>query len=152
MYFGKNSTLFLPFSYDFYFCFIFLQGHFYSRYSNPTRDSLESCLAALDNGKHALAYPAGVAAVTALLYLLKHGDHIVSCAEQYGGTRSLLLEYVEIQGIEIDFVDATVLKNIENAIKPNTKVFFYIFYFDLTFLSLNAFSSWCGLKLHPIHF
>lgn len=67
-------------------------------------------------------YPSGVAAVTALLHLLKAGDHILSCDEQYGGTRALLSDYVKIQGIGLDFVDSTDLKQIERAIKPNTKV------------------------------
>lgn len=83
-------------------------------------------MAALDNAQHGLVYPSGCAAVTALLHLLKHGDHIVSATEQYGGTRALLLDYVEIQGIKIDFIDPTDLKQIENAIKPNTKVFLSI--------------------------
>lgn len=81
-------------------------------------------MAALDNAKHCLAYPAGCAAVTALLHLMKQGDHIISCIEQYGGTRSLLLDYTENQGIQLDFVNSTVLEEIENAIKPNTKVCF----------------------------
>lgn len=100
------------------------QDHYYSRLSNPTRDSLERCLAALDNAKHGVVFPSGCAAVTALLHLLKSGDHIVSCVEQYGGTRLIFLDYVEIQGIEIDFVDSTDLKQVEAAIKPNTKVTF----------------------------
>lgn len=87
-------------------------------------------MAALDNAKYGLVYPSGCAAITALLHLLKHGDHILSCTEQYGGTRSLFLDYVEIQGIEIDFIDPTDLKQVENSIKPNTKVCF--FYFLLT--------------------
>lgn len=44
------------------------------------------------------------------------------CDEQYGGTRLLFLDYVKIQGIEIDFVDSTNLKAVEGAIKSNTKV------------------------------
>lgn len=99
-----------------------LQGHYYSRVSNPTRDALQTCLATLDNGKHGLVFPSGCAAVTALLHLVKAGDHIISCNEQYGGTRLLLLDYVKIQGIELDFVDTADLDWVENTIKPNTKV------------------------------
>lgn len=101
------------------YCF---QDHLYSRLSNPTRDVLQRCLAALDNGKHCLAYPSGVSATSAILHLLKAGDHILSCSEQYGGTRLLLLDYTKNQGIEIDFVDSTNTKLVENSIKPNTKV------------------------------
>lgn len=90
---------------------------------NPTRDSLQRCLATLDNGKYGLVFPSGVAAVTAILHLLKVGDHIVSCDEQYGGTHLLLTEFVEMHGIELDFVDSTDIKQIERALKPNTKVY-----------------------------
>lgn len=74
-------------------------------------------------------FPSGVAAVTALLHLLKAGDHILSCDEQYGGTRLLLKDYVKIQGIELDFVDAIDIKQVEKAIKPNTKVRPYLYKF-----------------------
>lgn len=67
-------------------------------------------------------YPSGVGAVAALLSLLKAGDHIVTCDEQYGGTRLLILDYVKMHGIGLDLVDSTDLKQIEKAIKPNTKV------------------------------
>lgn len=83
---------------------------------------MQQCLASLDNAKHGLVYPSGCAAVTALLHVLKSGDHIVSSVAQYGGTRLLFLDYTKIQGIEIDFVDSTDLKQVEQAIKPNTKV------------------------------
>lgn len=79
-------------------------------------------MASLDNAQYGLVYSSGCAAVMALLHTLKTGDHIVSCSELYGGTRLIILDYIAIQGIEIDFVDATDVKCIERAIKPNTKV------------------------------
>lgn len=103
------------------------QGHYYSRYSNPTRDSLERCLAELDNAKYASVYPSGCAAVTAIMHLLKPGDHIVSCADQYGGTRTIFSDFAKKWGIELDFVDSTNLKAIEGAIKSNTKVMLELF-------------------------
>lgn len=99
-----------------------LQGHFYSRLSNPTREALENCLASLENAKYGLAYPSGVAALTGILHSLKTGDHIVSCDEQFGGSQVIILDYVKINGIELDLVDGTDTKQIEKAIKPNTKV------------------------------
>lgn len=109
-----------------------MQGLYYTRVRNPTRDALEKCLAALDNGKYGMVYPSGMAAATALLQFLKNGDHIVSCNELYGGTHFLLSKHTKLHGIELNFVDATDVKQIESAIKPNTKVFTY---------SLHLFSS-----------
>lgn len=79
-------------------------------------------MASLDNGKYGLVYPSGVGAIAAILHMLKAGDHIVSGDEQYGGTHALLLDYTKMHGIDLDFVDCTDLKQVENALKPNTKV------------------------------
>lgn len=89
---------------------------------------MKRCLSALDNGKHGLVFPSGCAAASAVLLMLKAGDHIVSSCETYGGTRTQFLHYTKIQGIEIDFVDSTDMKLIESAIKSNTRVklFFHI--------------------------
>src|SRR5205085_3305641 len=53
------------------------KGFEYSRTRNPTRDALQGCLAALENGKHALAFASGLAATDAVLHLLSSGDHVV---------------------------------------------------------------------------
>lgn len=90
--------------------------------SNPTRDSLERCLAALENSEHALVYPSGSASVTALLHLFESGDHIVASVEQYGGTRLLLIDHAKHQKMELDFVDSQDVNKVGAAIKPNTKV------------------------------
>lgn len=101
---------------------IVFQGYCYGRDGNPTRDALARCLAELDNGKHGLIFPSGCGAVTAVLHMLKSGDHIVSGAETYGGTRTLFLDESKKHGIEVDFVDTTDMKLVQNAIKRNTKV------------------------------
>lgn len=99
-----------------------IQGHYYSRVSNPTRDALQNCLASLEGSKYGMVYPSGCAALSAVLHLLKAGDHIVSSDEQYGGSRLILIDYVKIQGIGLDFVDTTDVKQVEKVMKPNTKV------------------------------
>ncbi len=58
----------------------------YSRSGNPTRNSLEKCLASLDGAKHAMAFASGLAATTAITHLLSAGDHIISHDDIYGGT------------------------------------------------------------------
>lgn len=108
----------------------FFQDHCtYSRLNNPTRESLEKCLASLDNAEHALVYPSGSAAIFGLLHLLRPGDHFISCTEQYGGSRTLFLDYAEAQSLTVDFVDSADIELVEAAIKSNTKVnYFHIFF------------------------
>lgn len=79
-------------------------------------------MAALEDSKHALVFPSGSAAVTAILHLVESGDHIVSSVEQYGGSRLLLIDHAKHQKIGLDFVDSQDVKELEAAIKPNTKV------------------------------
>ena len=58
----------------------------YGRSGNPTRNVLETCLASLDNAKHAVAFSSGLGATMGLTHLLNAGDHIVSMNDLYGGT------------------------------------------------------------------
>lgn len=84
-------------------------------------------MAALDNGKYGLVFPSGFGATTAVLHLLKTGDHILSNSESYEGTRTLLRHFVKTLGIEIDYVDMSDGNLIKEAIKSNTRVrFFFI--------------------------
>ena len=62
------------------------KGFEYSRTRNPTRDALQGCLAALESGKHGLAFASGLAATDAVLHLLSSGDHVVLSDDLYGGT------------------------------------------------------------------
>src|SRR5206468_7096220 len=62
------------------------KGYDYARTANPTRTALETALAALENGSHALCYSSGMAAEANLFYLLKPGDHVVLGDDVYGGT------------------------------------------------------------------
>lgn len=83
---------------------------------------LETCLAALDNGKYGLAFSSGLGATTIIAQLLSNGDHLISCDDVYGGTNRLFSKVTSRQGITVDFVDATNLDNLQKAIKPNTRV------------------------------
>lgn len=97
-------------------------GYEYSRISNPTRTAIEKNIAALENAKYGLAFSAGLAAIDAVMNLLKAGDHVVVSNEVYGGTYSLVDSVVRNRGIEVSFVDATNLMNVEVAAKKNTKL------------------------------
>jgi len=94
----------------------------YSRSGNPTRDVLETCLASLDGGKHAVTFSSGLAATTTLTHLLSSGDHIVSMNDLYGGTNRYFRKVVSRMGIETTFVDATDPEEVRKAMRPNTKM------------------------------
>ena len=98
-------------------------GYEYSRTGNPTRDSLEKRLAALENAKYSLAFASGLAAETTLvLSLVKQGDHIVAFEDLYGGTRRLFDQTLANFGLEFTYVDATKTENVTAAIENSTKI------------------------------
>lgn len=94
----------------------------YGRSGNPTRNTLEECLAALDGGKHGFAFSSGLGAATTVYSLLNSGDHVVCCDDVYGGINRLFRKVVARMGIEITFTDFTDLKKIDQAIQKNTKL------------------------------
>lgn len=100
------------------------QGYEYSRTANPTRSSVESVIAALENGKHGFAFSSGIAAISAVVMLLDKGDHIILNSDVYGGTYRVLTKVFTRFGIEVDFVDTTYTDTIEQAIRPTTKMLF----------------------------
>ncbi len=100
------------------------KGYEYSRVSNPTRTALELNIAALENGKHGLAFGSGTAAVDAIMHLLKPGDHVIMSWNVYGGTYRIAKMVWEDFGLQFDFVDTTNLQNIERVMRPNTKMLF----------------------------
>ena len=65
------------------------KGYDYTRSGNPTRDALEENIAALEGGFNAWATATGMAAITAVLFLLQTGDHIITGDDIYGGTYRL---------------------------------------------------------------
>jgi O-acetylhomoserine (thiol)-lyase len=100
-------------------------GFIYTRLNNPTNDVLEQRLAALEGGIGAVVTASGTSALTtALLVLLKAGDHIVASNSLYGGTYNLLSVTLPRLGITTTFVDPSDPKNFKNAAQENTRVFF----------------------------
>lgn len=98
------------------------KGFEYSRTDNPTRVAYQNCVAALEKGKHGLAFSSGMAAIDAILHLLKTGDHIVCCDDVYGGTFRILDKVYRPLGIDVSFVDMTKLEEVKAAIKENTRL------------------------------
>ncbi|MDP2060458.1 MAG: O-acetylhomoserine aminocarboxypropyltransferase/cysteine synthase, partial [Flavobacteriaceae bacterium] len=100
-------------------------GFIYTRINNPTVDILEQRLAALEGGIAAVAVASGTAAtVTALLTLLRAGDHIVASNSLYGGTYNLLNVTLPRLGIKTTFVDSSDVESFGRAVRENTRVIF----------------------------
>src|SRR4030081_805729 len=98
------------------------KGFEYSRTRNPTRDALQGCLAALESGKHALAFASGLAATDAVLHLLSAGDHMVLSDDLYGGTFRIADKVFKRLGLALSFVDMSDPRKVEAAITPKTKL------------------------------
>ncbi|HEX2548338.1 MAG TPA: PLP-dependent aspartate aminotransferase family protein [Gammaproteobacteria bacterium] len=94
----------------------------YSRSGNPTRSVGENLIAKLEYGKHGFLFSSGMAALNAVLGLLKCGDHFIAGDDLYGGTHRLLSERLTQRGIQFTLVDTTCLSSIENAYQANTRL------------------------------
>ena len=94
----------------------------YSRSGNPTRRALETTLADLEGGAHALAFATGMSATHAVTMLAEAGDHLVAGADIYGGTYRLLHKICNRAGIAVSLVDTTDLPCVRAAIRPETKL------------------------------
>ena len=100
-------------------------GNIYTRINNPTNDILEQRLAALEGGIASVVTASGTSAIaTALLTLLKSGDHIVASNSLYGGTYNLLSVTLPRHGITTTFVDPSDSENFKKAAQENTRAFF----------------------------
>lgn len=100
-------------------------GNIYGRLTNSTQEVLEKRIAALENGVAALAVASGAAAIYyALQNIATAGDHIVAANNLYGGTSNLIANTLPTQGVTSTFVNIHDLKEVEEAIKPNTKAIY----------------------------
>ncbi|MDQ6944237.1 MAG: PLP-dependent transferase, partial [Candidatus Eremiobacteraeota bacterium] len=85
------------------------KGFDYSRVANPTRNALETQLAALEDARHCIAFASGLGAESAITALLSAGDHVVVSDDTYGGTYRLFTRVLERFGLTSTFVDMTDL-------------------------------------------
>ena len=98
------------------------QGFEYSRTHNPTRQALEKSLASIEVGKFGFAFGSGLAAMDAVLKLLKPGDEIISTDDLYGGSYRLFTKIFENFGLKFHFVGMDNPQKIEKFINSNTKL------------------------------
>lgn len=100
------------------------KGYAYGRQNNPTIEALAQKVSAMEEGVGSVIFSTGMAAIgSTLIALLRHGDHVVSSSFLFGNTNSLFNTFQAL-GIEVSFVDATDCRNVEAAIKDNTRLVF----------------------------
>ncbi len=97
-------------------------GYDYARSNNPTRAVLEKLIASLENGSNGYAFASGLAAIDAVIKLLKSGDEIIAVDDIYGGAYRLLTHIYQNFGISVKYVDSTNANLIEDAINEKTKM------------------------------
>ncbi|AEH00708.1 cystathionine gamma-synthase [Lacinutrix sp. 5H-3-7-4] len=98
------------------------KGYEYSRSKNPTRDALENAFASIENGDFGLAFGSGLAAIDAVLKLLKSGDEVICNNDLYGGTYRLFTSVFKNFGITFHFVNMDNPDAIEAYINDDTKL------------------------------
>lgn len=98
------------------------KGYEYGRTKNPTRSVLEKNLAALEGGADAICFGSGLAAMDAVLKLLKSGDEVLSVNDLYGGSYRLMTKVYSQFGLKSRYIDLSNPAKIEKQIKKNTKL------------------------------
>lgn len=99
------------------------KGYEYSRSQNPTRFAYERCVADLESGTRGFAFASGLAATSTILDLLEPGAHVIASDDMYGGSYRLFARVrARSAGLEFSYVDMRDARNVEAAIRPNTKM------------------------------
>lgn len=98
------------------------KGYEYSRTHNPTRSALENALASIENGSFGLAFASGLAAIDAVMKLLKPGDEVISTNDLYGGSYRLFSKIYEDFGIKFHYIQMDNASNIERFVTDKTKL------------------------------
>lgn len=99
-------------------------GLTYGRQVNPTTSALEKKITLMEDGLATCCFATGMAAISsALLSLLRSGDHLISSSFLFGNTNSVFNTFANY-GIATSFVDATAVANVEAALRPETRAVF----------------------------
>jgi cystathionine beta-lyase/cystathionine gamma-synthase len=100
-------------------------GYVYTRYGNPTWRAAERKMAELEVAEDAAVFSSGMAAIaTTVFTLVSSGDHVISTRDVYGGTLALFKDFLPRFSVQVSLVEATNLREMESAIKDNTKMIF----------------------------
>jgi cystathionine beta-lyase len=98
------------------------KGFDYARTGNPTRAALEDIIAQLEKGAVGIAFGSGLAAIDAVIKLVRSGDEILAVDDIYGGAFRLFTHVYEKFGIRVNYTDTTNIENVFNAVTPQTKL------------------------------
>lgn len=98
------------------------EGFVYTRMDNPNRGALETALAVLESGTSCAAFASGMAAISAVLQLLKSGDHVLISDDLYHGTRHIVNGIMARWGLEASYVDMTEVDKLAMHFQKNTKL------------------------------
>lgn len=98
------------------------KGYEYARTQNPTRGALEKAMAAIENGRHGICFSSGMAAIDAVIRLLKPGDEVLATSDLYGGTYRLFTKVFAPYGIRFRFVNLQDLDGLEGALSETTRM------------------------------
>ncbi|RMH13336.1 MAG: aminotransferase class V-fold PLP-dependent enzyme [Gemmatimonadetes bacterium] len=99
-----------------------VDGYDYARVKNPTREAWEANVAALEGGRHGIAFGSGLAALEAVVKRLSAGDHIVCEENTYGGVTRMYTRVLAKLGLEFTFVDSRDPAEVERAMRPETRI------------------------------
>ena len=98
------------------------KGYEYSRTHNPTRTQLQNAVAALENGKHGLAFASGMAATDCIIKMLRPGDEVISTNDLYGGSYRIFTKIFEPLGIKFHFVPMHDMTAVREKVTDRTKM------------------------------
>jgi cystathionine beta-lyase len=98
------------------------KGFDYARSNNPTRKVLEDLIAKLENGSNGFAFSSGIAAIDAVVKLLKSGDEILAVNDIYGGAFRLFTHIYQKFGVSVKYIDTTRAENVQDALSDSTKL------------------------------
>src|SRR5438046_7931199 len=98
------------------------KGYDYARTNNPTRATLETIIAELEEGTVGVAFGSGLAAIDAVVKLLKSGDEILAVDDIYGGAFRLFTHIYEKFGVKVNYIDTTNADNVAGAVSSKTKL------------------------------
>jgi cystathionine beta-lyase len=98
------------------------KGYAYSRSGNPTRNTLENAIAELENAKYGACFGSGMAAIDAVMKLLKPGDEVITSNDLYGGSYRIFTGIYANFGINFHFIDMSDLSTVREKINDKTRL------------------------------
>jgi len=99
-----------------------LRGYEYARVQNPTREAMQSNIAALENGAHGIAFASGLAAIEAIIKRLSAGDHVIYEENVYGGTHRMFVQVFSRLGLAFTAVDSRDADRVRSALRETTRL------------------------------